>query len=365
MSVLHHEWIKTQSGHTILSLTLNAERSLNALNLAMIEQIRPLLKQAEATPECVAVFIDSAGEKAFCAGGDVVSLHDAIQKGDIAFCETYFEQEYRLDYELHTFPKPVITWGSGIVMGGGMGLLTSSSHPVVTETSMLAMPEITIALYPDVGASWFLNRLPEQIGLFLALTGARLNAIDALRLGLSNYALNASQKEALIHGLSLADWTTDDASTVVNSVLNKVSKACDASLFKASEIHTHWAEIQTLLTQNTRLEQFLALAQYQGESAFLQRASRTFKAGSPLSAHVIAEQLARCRTLSLKEVFELELALSVQCCAIGEFAEGVRALLVDKDGQPHWRYTDWSEVDASAIERMLATPFNVNPLNDL
>jgi enoyl-CoA hydratase/carnithine racemase len=365
MSVLAHEWIKTQSGNTILSLKINAERSLNALNLEMINLMRPLLKEAAQSERCKAVIIDSEGNKAFCAGGDVVSLHNAIKHGDIEFCETYFEQEYRLDYELHTFPKPVITWGGGIVMGGGMGLLTSSSHSIVTETSLLAMPEITIALYPDVGASWFLNRLHGRLGLFLALTGARLNAMDAQFLGLSSFVLNESQKSLMTDHLLAADWGSAHEHAVVNRVLNGLAKGIDKTLFKPEQVQTHLQEINQIMQQNTRLEMFRALSEYSGESAFMRQASKTFKAGSPLSAHVIVSQLERTKYLSLKEVFELELALSVQCCAIGEFGEGVRALLVDKDGAPQWRDSNWASVSAHSLDAMLSNPFKVNPLKGL
>jgi enoyl-CoA hydratase/carnithine racemase len=315
MSVLEHQWIKTQSGHTLLSLRINAERSLNALNLEMIQIMRPLLQDAATKDECVAVIIDSAGEKAFCAGGDVVSLQKAIKANDIDFCETYFEQEYRLDYELHTFPKPVITWGSGIVMGGGMGLLTSSSFPIVTETSLMAMPEITIALYPDVGASWFLNRLQGDMGLFLGLTGARMNAKDAQFLGLSPYLLNSSQHTSLMSELSSAPWGQEGSDTVVRKVLMQLAQQADDALFKPGQLEANWHEIQALMHQPDRLSLFNALSTYDGESEFIKRCSSTFNAGSPLTAHVIVEQLNRTRYLSLKEIFELELALSVQCSA--------------------------------------------------
>ncbi|MAD21828.1 MAG: enoyl-CoA hydratase, partial [Halomonas sp.] len=190
MSCVLFEEHTTQDGHVIGEITLNAERSLNALTLEMIEEILPRLNQWQSDERVVAVLLDSAGEKAFCAGGDVVNLYKAIQgEGAADFPERFFENEYRLDYQLHTFPKPVICWGNGIVMGGGMGLLSGSSHRIVTETSRLAMPEVTIGLYPDVGASWFLNRLPGGAGRFLAMTGGQINAPDAVHLGLADRAI--------------------------------------------------------------------------------------------------------------------------------------------------------------------------------
>ncbi len=173
----------TQDGHVIAEVKLNAERSLNALTLEMCEEMLPRLRDWATDERVVAVLLDSAGEKAFCAGGDVVNLYKTITgEGDPSFPERFFETEYRLDFLLHTYPKPVICWGNGIVMGGGMGLLSASSHRIVTETSRLAMPEVTIGLYPDVGASWFLNRLPNGAGRFLAMTGCQINAPDAVHL---------------------------------------------------------------------------------------------------------------------------------------------------------------------------------------
>ncbi|MEM6988175.1 MAG: enoyl-CoA hydratase/isomerase family protein, partial [Pseudomonadota bacterium] len=158
-SVLTHEHL-THDGHRVMELVLNDPARHNALTLEMIDTIQPQLDAWRDDAGVVAVVLRGAGEKAFCAGGDVVSLVKAVRGGsDTGLPEAFFTREYKLDYDMHTYPKPIICWGSGIVMGGGKGLLTACSHRVVTETAVLAMPEVTIALYPDVGGSWFLNRL--------------------------------------------------------------------------------------------------------------------------------------------------------------------------------------------------------------
>ena len=162
------------------------------------------LRQWQARSDIVAVVIDAAGEKAFCAGGDIVSMYNSMVEahGEVpAFLETFFETEYTLDYTIHNYNKPIIVWGSGIVMGGGMGLLCGASHRVVTETSRLAMPEISIGLYPDVGGSYFLPRLPGKSGLFLGLTGGQMNAADAMYVGLADVMVSSAEKEICCRAL--------------------------------------------------------------------------------------------------------------------------------------------------------------------
>ncbi len=349
----------------LLQVTLNASRSLNALSLPMIELIQPRLEAAATDDRVRAILIQGSGEKAFCAGGDVVALCHAIRQGDQTLPEQYFSAEYRLDYTLHTYPKPVICWGSGIVMGGGMGLMNGSSHRIVTETSMLAMPEVTIGLYPDVGGSWFLNQMPGSIGLFLALTGSRLNASDALLLGLADHYMDSQHLETLIHHLQQADWGNDPDHTVVSRVLGHLARRPYPKLEDTSNVFRHLEIIQRLMLNpdpQTLIEHLTDLA---SEDAWLQRALQSMRQGSPLAMFMIQQQLLRCRHLSLKEVFQQELVLSVQICRQGDFAEGVRALLVDKDNKPQWRYPSLAEVPMVEVEGFFAAPWAQNPLADL
>ncbi|NNC55605.1 MAG: enoyl-CoA hydratase/isomerase family protein, partial [Pseudomonadales bacterium] len=181
--------------------TLNSPASLNSLTTEMVELLLAKLLQWAQDSRLACVVISGAGDKAFCAGGDVQALRNsAIAKpgGPCLEAETFFAREYRLDYTIHTFNKPLLVWGNGIVMGGGLGILAGASHRVVTETSRFAMPEVTIGLYPDVGGSHFLNLMPGETGRFLALTGASFNAADALYTGLADYFLQRDQFPALL-----------------------------------------------------------------------------------------------------------------------------------------------------------------------
>lgn len=375
MSGLIIEEYPVEGGNRIGHLRLNAERSLNALTLEVIEQMLPTLTAWQQDPQLVAVLLDGVGDKAFCAGGDVVSLYHAIGESGPAnergltpvptLAARFFELEYRIDYLLHTFGKPVLCWGGGIVMGGGMGLFSAGSHRIVTETSRLAMPEVTIALYPDVGGSWFLNHLPPRMGEFMALTGCRINGPDAHWLGLGNRTIAASKRAELLSALlAEQDWRRPEAA--VNRVLRQLeAESQDAFAELPSPLRHHQTQIRSLLDQDGLAEKVAAIRDADIDDPWYQHARQSLATGSPLAIRIIAEQLQRCRHYSLAEVFRAELALSVQLCRFREFAEGVRARLIDKDNQPDWTFTCLDEVDETLLAHLFESPWPVSPLADL
>ncbi len=180
-----------EGDYVIAIATLDNSASLNALTHDMIVLLKQQLEQWHQDERVVCVVLDGAGEKAFCAGGDVRAMHTMMktQSADVAkaYCEQFFSVEYECDYLIHSYCKPIIGWGNGIVMGGGMGLFMGTSHKVVTPTSRLAMPEISIGLFPDVGATYFLNQLEDRLGLFLGLTGVMFNATDAMDIHMADH----------------------------------------------------------------------------------------------------------------------------------------------------------------------------------
>jgi enoyl-CoA hydratase/carnithine racemase len=315
---------------------LNAEKALNALNLAMIRALAPQLRAWAEDPAIACVVLHGAGDKAFCAGGDVRFLRDAIiaekGPGPNQQAQAFFSEEYRLDYLIHTYPKPVLLWGGGIVMGGGLGLMAGASHRVVTETSRIAMPEVGIGLYPDVGGSWFLPRMPGRAGLFLALTGAALNGHDALKLGLADHFLKAGERQALFEQLAGTGWSkaAADNHPILSMVLRSFADRA-AEALPASNVAAHAGAIQHLTEGDSLAEVHARITGYQGDDAWLKRAASTLAGGSPTSAALIWEIQRRAKHMSLADVFRMELIVSLGCCAHPDFAEGVRALLVDKD----------------------------------
>lgn len=353
----------TQDGKKIIEICLNAEKSLNALTLDMINLIQPKLDACKTDDSVVAILLDGAGEKSFCAGGDVVSLYKSMTGGgEPGFPEEFFTREYLLDYTIHTYPKPIICWGSGIVMGGGMGLLSGCSHRIVTETTHMAMPEVTIGLYPDVGGTWFLHRTPGRTGLFLGLTGNRMNATDALFLNLADRFLKTSQRSDVLDRLTQEAWD-GDLNAVVSRVLRDLEDdAWDVRQSMESPVRTHFDLIQDITDQDTVEEVIETLLAVETDDKWMQRAQKAISHGSPLAIHMIYKQFQNTLHMSLKEVFESELILSVQCCRHREFPEGVRALLVDKDGKPNWTFSAVSDVDPAFLNELFISPWDTNPL---
>lgn len=332
--------------------TLDAPRSLHALTLDMIRLLDAALQRWALDPSIACVVLQSSTDKAFCAGGDVRSLREAIlaqpQQLPNQAALAFFSEEYRLDHRIHTFPKPVLVWGGGIVMGGGLGLMAGASHRVATETTRIAMPEVSIGLFPDVGGSWFLPRMPGRCGLFLGLTGAALNGADAVFTGLADYVIlqqdRASVIEALCEALSEADLQAPQAAGVtLDRVLRRFAAAPQA--WPAAQVRTHVDAIGQMTAPRNCADVVAAIAGYRGDSPWLQRAAATLGAASPLSVALAWSLQERARHLGLAEVFRLELNVALRCCAHPDFAEGVRALLIDKDNAPRWQAASPQEAE--------------------
>lgn len=361
----------TPGGMKIGFATLNAEKSLNALSLDMIRLLDARLRQWADDPQLACVVLQGSGEKAFCAGGDVRKLREAILAHEgpaaIPFASEYFAEEYRLDYRIHTYAKPILLWGSGIVMGGGLGLMAGASHRVVTETSRIAMPEITIGLYPDVGGSWFLPRMPGRLGLFLALTGAPLNAHDAHVVNLADWFVRSSDKLAIFAGLANVDWQADPTHNhaQLSKLLRGFARQADSHL-PASQVRAHFDTIQHVTDGDSLAEVCEQITRHASDDAWMQRAAKSLAVGSPTSAALSWEIWQRSRLLGLADVFRMEWTLSVQCCAHPDFREGVRALLVDKDNAPRWTPATLAEVSREWIDSHFVIPGNTaHPLADL
>ena len=350
-------------------ITLDAPKSLHALNLDMIRAIDGALLRWMDDASIACVVLQSSTDKAFCAGGDVRSLRTAVaeQPGVVPNPQAlaFFAEEYRLDHRIHTYAKPLLVWGGGIVMGGGLGLMAGASHRVVTETTRIAMPEITIGLFPDVGGSWFLGRMPGRSGLFLGLTGAPMNAADALFAGLGDYFLPQDAREPVLDALAQASWRADPQAN--RQQLDRLLRgfAAPASLLPVSEVRANFDAIASLTQAPTLQEVVAAIAAYAGDSAWLQKAAHSLAKGAPSSAALVWAMRERTRHLSLAQVFQLELIVAVQCCAHPDFAEGVRALLIDKDGAPQWQPASVGELGERYLNEYFQAPWTTHPLADL
>lgn len=355
-------------GYRIGIASLDAEKSLNALSLPMIEALDERLKAWAEDPTIACVMLRGNGPKAFCAGGDVVQLVNQCreQPGEVpALARRFFADEYRLDHRIHTFPKPFICWAHGHVLGGGMGLMQGAGIRIVTPSSRLGMPEINIGLYPDVGGSWFLARLPGRLGLFLGLTAASINARDALDLNLADRFLRDDQQEALLEGLVQLNWR-EQADLQLHSLLRALENEAHGEL-PAAQWLPRRERIDELLDVADLPAAVHALSALQtDDDALLARAAKTLAHGCPLTAHLVWEQIRRARHLSLAEVFRMEYAMSLNCCRHPEFPEGVRARLIDKDQTPKWHWPDVAAIPDAVVETHFAPAWEgEHPLADL
>ncbi|GAA6205757.1 enoyl-CoA hydratase/isomerase family protein [Thalassotalea sp. SU-HH00458] len=351
------------NGIKIAFATLNAGKSLNALSLPMIDLLLPQLKAWLADDAVAVIVFQGSGDKAFCAGGDVVSVYrDLITKhknnarntlndDEISAClgVEFFTKEYQLDQLIHNASKPIVMLANGYVMGGGIGLVAGASHRIVTEKTVMAMPEITIGLYPDVGASWFLNQMPKGVGLFLGLTGMTFNGADAKRLKLADYVIDSEHIDVLVNALFQLELTMNEGDNHqrVSALLNSYS--VQSKVQNVGLIDNEIRKIQKVTAYDNVVDIYHAIVNEKTSSAWFNKAQQKLNQGSPLSAHIIYQQLKNCQTLTLAQCFEKEFNLSIRCCQFSEFTEGVRALLVDKDKQPNWLYKNIETVDNQQV----------------
>ncbi len=329
--------------------TLNSPATLNSLTQEMIDALTERLIAWNKDPKIAAIFLEGAGDKAFCAGGDIKNLYASIIKDRIE-ANQFFRTEYSLDYAIHTSPKPVIIWGHGIVMGGGLGLMNGGAARIVTENTKVAMPEITIGLFPDVGATYFLNRMPPGCGLFSALTGVRLNAGDSLFLGLADYFIPLKEKDNFKNFLSDIPFT--DTPKKNRELLKSAVKAFVAPFRNdcpSSEIQAHFSDIKRL-AECYSLEAFERALREISADPYMQKALASFEQGSPTSAHVIFLQIKNHRKLKLVEALNFELGLSMQFAKNHDLREGIRALLIEKDMKPQWKPSKRELVGAEIIQ---------------
>jgi enoyl-CoA hydratase/carnithine racemase len=342
--IVFEQW-QTAGDAAIGVARLNAPRSLNSLSLEMIRLLTPQLKAWAEDERICAVWLEAEGDKAFCAGGDIVALYRSMtEAGSADIGKAFFTEEYELDYLIHSYPKPVVCWGHGIVMGGGMGIMQGASYRVVTESSKLAMPETTIGLYPDVGGGWFLNRCPGRTGLFLGLTGARMNGADALFTGMADRFIKHDLKAQVVAELTRTNWQSRHGHEVVGSVLRQFEQQ-SADAQPASPVRDRFDEINRATDADTLAQTIAQLKELASGDGWLAKAVKPLATASPVALALVWEHMHRCRLDGLKQVFDKELLLSTNCLSKGEFAEGVRALLIDKDQQPRWRYATLADID--------------------
>jgi enoyl-CoA hydratase len=325
-------------------VTLNRPKALNALSPAMCRALAAELPLWAEDPGVRAVLIRGAGGRAFCAGGDVRAIWEAQKTGDaVAFGSAFFRDEYRLNRQIARFPKPWVALLDGITMGGGAGLSVHGPHRIATEKLLFAMPETGIGLFPDIGANAFFNRCPGRIGRYLGLTGARIGAADALYAGIATHFVPSERMADLAERLGRVDWATGEEGAQVDRVIAELAgepgPAPLAALRPAIDRCFGHASVEATLA---------SLATESGEWA---RATLdTLNKASPTSLEITNRQLALGRDLAIEDVLRLDYRIALRCLQRPDFFEGVRAVLVDKDGAPRWQPARLADVTRASID---------------
>ena len=373
-------------------LTLNWPKALNALSHGMVKQIAAYLDASRDDDEIYAIAFTGAGPKAFCAGGDVRGIYAQSRAGDASWL-AFFVDEYRLDHVIHHYPKPVLALMDRITMGGGMGIGQAASVRIVTERTRIAMPETRIGLVPDVGATHFLSHMPAETELYVGLTGVMLTSGDALALGLADLCVSPAWADGFESWLATLAWDGksggradggiggfDIGAAVAAHALTEGPALVSAVAERQADVKRHFAVGHGVEQIIDSLER--ARADAVGTSGDAEAAAQPGHAGSvdwrdaalealrncsPTSLKVTREALLRGRRMPLAECFRSELAMVRRAIHEGDFVEGVRALLVDKDRNPRWQPTSLPGVTDAAVAAYLNSPWSAtdHPLADL
>lgn len=332
--------ILTQIDGAAARLRLNRPKALHALNTGMCQAMLDALDAWEGDDAVHIVLLDHAEGRGFCAGGDIRMIADS-GAGDGADAADFFRAEYRLNHRLFTYPKPIVAFADGIVMGGGVGISQPARYRVATENTKFAMPETGIGLFPDVGGGWYLSRLPGRMGEYLALTGHRLDGAECLALGLATHYLPA---EALESAKAQIATAPDKAQAILTDLSTEPPIA---------KILTHYADIDRLFAGDAVEAIFAALEAETSDWATATLA--TLRTKSPQACKVSLRVVREGRTMpDFAAEMAQEYAVATRVCRLPDFAEGVRAVILDKDDTPRWAPSTPEAVDSAAIDAIFA-----------
>ena len=348
-------------------ITLNRPAALNTLSSEMVYELTRVVNHCRLDPDIVAIVLRGAGDKGFCAGGDVRELYQSVTRGESGWRQ-FFIDEYRLDHTLHVFPKPIVALMDGLSMGGGMGLGQGADLRVTTERTKMAMPETRIGFIPDVGATTFLNVMPIEYALYVGLTGVTLSGADAVRLRLADvYAPSswlASFEERLQHMPTDGDLL-ESLRTVFESPRSFVPQA-PLALY-SQLVSRHFDRHLSVEDTVSALQCELRRNPPKEVRQWLQSTLDAMLSHSPTMLYVTHEALIRGRHMTLAESFRMELCIGYRAVEDGDFVEGVRALLIDKDHRPRWAPRTLPQVRMERVKHFLTSPWRrtSHPLADL
>jgi enoyl-CoA hydratase len=329
-------------------ITLNRTEALNALNLEMIASLHHVLDECEKDNKILAVIIQSASEKAFCAGGDIRALYDAGRSKDRSALE-FFKQEYQLNKKIYHYSKPYICFLNGITMGGGVGISLHGSHAVAGENFRFAMPETAIGLFPDIGGIHLLHQCPGVFGLYLALTGAKLGRDDAYSLNLFDYSINLDQQLSVISQLHHLNLREEGRTKVTELLMKHHVESTSETIFH----RLPW--INEVFSENS-LEKIMEHFRTYVDNSFnaenhveIEKIYNDLKTKSPMSLKVTFQQFQRTQYFSLDECLSLDYTLVSHFLQSNDLYEGIRALIIEKDHNPKWLPKKLEDISESMV----------------
>lgn len=326
----------SENGNTAI-ITLNRPNNLNALNYEMIISIEKCLKNINKNKNIKLIIFKGEGDKAFCAGGDVKSFYEEKLTNINKLRKNFFFREYKLNYLIKKYKKPIISFVNGICMGGGVGIAMHSSIVIVSENVKFAMPECTIGLFPDVGSSNFLSKLKSNIGLYIALTGKRLVSGDLIELGLANYCVSRNNFKSLEKRLiNIKNMRS------VHKIIDEYSEKTNSSIFPSVN-----KNINNIFKYN-KVEKIISLLESSNE-IWAEEAFKAMNKSSPTSLKISLKQLRLSKYKSFKDNLIMDYRLSQSCMAGVDFYEGVRSVLVDKDFKPIWSPNKVQDVSSKLV----------------
>lgn len=323
----------TKVERSVAIATLNRPDVLNVIDLDLIDAFYRELKRWEDDPSVGAVVVRGAGTRAFCAGGDIRAVWE--KRGDREFMDMVYRNEYILDDYIKQYPKPYIALMSGIVMGGGCGLSVHGRYRVVTESTVLAMPECKIGLFPDVAGSYFLSRCPNEFGMYLGLTGLRVGGSDAIRLGLADYFVSSARLDELVDRIGEKGNVRDALEPIVEQLE-------PSSLAPTSAVQRIFGgdSVATIIKE-LRKE----------ETLWAREALAAMEKACPFSLELTFRTIRGARKRTMRECLVMDFRIATRLMERADYFEGVRALIIDKDNKPRWKPRTIEEVDGKELAR--------------
>ncbi|KHA52098.1 enoyl-CoA hydratase/isomerase family protein [Sulfitobacter geojensis] len=319
-------------------ITLNRPKALNALTYDMCLAMEAAFDRWREDDAVHLIILDAIGERAFCAGGDIADLYQQGIEGNFAYGQKFWADEYRLNHKIFTYPKPVVSFLQGFTMGGGVGVGCHGSHRIVGDSSQIAMPECGIGLVPDVGGSLMLALAPGRLGEYLGITAARMGPADAIFAGFADHYMPELNWPDMIGQLA----QTGDPDVITKAAQTASGGTLDSQL----------DEINALFAGESLSDILITLRH--ASSTFAKEALKMITRTSPLSAACTVEMMHRLRgsALSMEKALDLEYRFTYRASEHGDFLEGIRAAIIDKDRAPKWQYAD-ADVPLAAVAKML------------